>query len=124
MIASSSPTRRNVLVTASALAGASVLPAYGAAAGEGAAIRPFRVNVPDEALADLRRRIAATRWPDKETVADETQGVQLATVQSLIRYWGTDHDWRKVEAKLNSLPQFITNDRWARHSFHSRSLEA
>jgi Epoxide hydrolase N terminus len=71
-------------------------------------IRPFRVNFPEEALVDLRRRIAATRWPDKETVTDESQGVQLATVQSLVRYWGTDYDWRKVEAKLNALPRFIT----------------
>src|SRR5690349_19046623 len=72
-------------------------------------IRPFHVNVPEEQLADLRRRIAATRWPDKETVSDRSQGVQLAMLQELVRYWGTDYDWRKVEAKLNALPQFITN---------------
>jgi hypothetical protein len=72
------------------------------------AIRPFTVDVPDEALDDLRRRIAATRWPSKELVADRSQGVQLATMQELARYWATDHDWRKAEAKLNALPQFTT----------------
>ncbi len=71
-------------------------------------IRPFRVNVSEESLAELRRRIAATRWPEKETVADQSQGVQLETMQKLARYWATDYDWRKVEARLNSLPQFIT----------------
>jgi pimeloyl-ACP methyl ester carboxylesterase len=72
-------------------------------------IRPFRVNVPEEDLADLRRRIKATRWPEKETVADFSQGVPLATMQKLARYWATEYDWRTVEAKLNSYPQFITN---------------
>jgi hypothetical protein len=72
------------------------------------AIRPFRVDIPEEALDDLRRRIAATRWPSKELVADRTQGVQLATLQALARYWATDYDWRKAEAKLNALPQFTT----------------
>ncbi|HEX6649401.1 MAG TPA: epoxide hydrolase [Pyrinomonadaceae bacterium] len=75
---------------------------------DGAAIRPFRVNVPEAELIELRRRINATRWPDKETVTDQSQGVQLATIQKLARYWATEHDWRKVEAKLNSYPQFIT----------------
>jgi len=75
---------------------------------EGSAVRPFRVDVPQEALVDLRRRIAATRWPDRETVTDHSQGVQLAKLQPLVRYWGTDYDWRKAEAKLNALPQFIT----------------
>jgi len=74
-----------------------------------ASIRPFRVNVPEKDLADLRRRIKATRWPEKETVADFSQGVPLATMQKLARYWATEYDWRKVEAKLNSYPQFITN---------------
>jgi pimeloyl-ACP methyl ester carboxylesterase len=72
------------------------------------AVRPFRVDVPEEALADLRRRVAATRWPTKELVADRSQGVQLATMQALTRYWTTDYDWRKCEAKLNALPQFKT----------------
>jgi len=72
------------------------------------AIRPFRIKVPEEALVDLRRRIAATRWPDRETVTDQSQGVQLAKIQPLVRYWGTEYDWRKAEAKLNTLPQFVT----------------
>jgi len=65
--------------------------------------------VSDEALADLRRRIQATRWPDKETVADRSLGAQLAELQELVRYWGSGYDWRKAEAKLNALPQFMTN---------------
>jgi pimeloyl-ACP methyl ester carboxylesterase len=76
--------------------------------GEGGVIRPFRIDVPEEDLVDLRRRIAATQWPEKETVADQSQGVQLATMQELARYWATDYDWHKVEAQLNALPQFIT----------------
>jgi pimeloyl-ACP methyl ester carboxylesterase len=71
-------------------------------------IRPFHVEIPEEELADLHRRIAATRWPSKELVADRSQGVQLATLQALARYWTTDYDWRKAEAKLNALPQFTT----------------
>src|SRR5271167_2172217 len=71
-------------------------------------IRPFRIDVPDEAIADLRRRIAATRWPSHELVADGSQGVQLATIQELTRYWATDYDWRACEARLNALPQFTT----------------
>jgi pimeloyl-ACP methyl ester carboxylesterase len=72
------------------------------------AIRPFRVSIPEAALVDMRQRIAATRWPDRETVSDQSQGVQLAKFQELVRYWGTDYDWRKAEAKLNALPQFVT----------------
>jgi len=73
-------------------------------------IRPFRMQVASEAeLADLRARILATRWPERETVADQTQGVQLATIQKLARYWATEYDWRKVESRLNALPQFVTN---------------
>jgi Epoxide hydrolase N terminus len=71
-------------------------------------IRPFSVKVPEEELADLRRRIAATRWPEKETVADQSQGVQLATMQALARYWATDSDFGRVEARLNEFPQFMT----------------
>src|SRR5215212_4720640 len=77
-------------------------------AGDADAIRPFELNIPEEALTDLKQRIKATRWPDRETVADQSQGVQLATVRELARYWATDYDWRKVEAKLNALPQFMT----------------
>src|SRR5207342_473157 len=71
-------------------------------------IRPFRVDMPDEAIADLRRRVAATRWPAKELVADRSQGVQLATAQELARYWAAEYDWRACEARLNALPQFTT----------------
>jgi pimeloyl-ACP methyl ester carboxylesterase len=86
------------------------------------AIRPFRFEAPEADLADLRRRIAATRWPDKETVADDTQGVQLATIQKLARHWQTDYDWRKIEAKLNALPNFITEiDGLDIHFIHARS---
>ncbi|MBG1265626.1 epoxide hydrolase [Nostoc sp. WHI] len=93
-----------------------------AIATEDNAIRPFRVHVPQEALVDLRRRIAATRWPDKETVADQSQGVQLATMKELVRYWGTKYDWQKAEAKLNALPQFVTNiDGLDIHFVHVRS---
>ena len=85
-------------------------------------IRPFRVNVPEAELTELRRRINATRWPSKELVADRSQGVQLATLQALARYWTTDYDWRKVEAKLNALPQFITEiDGVDIHFIHVRS---
>jgi pimeloyl-ACP methyl ester carboxylesterase len=98
-------------------------PGAQAKTGAGAdAIRPFRVDFPDEALADLKRRIAATRWPEREIVADQSQGVQLATVQKLARYWATDYDWRKCEAKLNALPQFITEiDGVDIHFIHVRS---
>ena len=72
------------------------------------AIRPFRVEVPQTEIDDLRRRLQATRWPEKETVADQSQGVQLATIQELVRYWGTDYDFRRFEARLNALPQFLT----------------
>ena len=71
-------------------------------------IRPFQINMPDEAIDDLRRRITATRWPSKELVADRSQGVQLATLQALARYWATEYDWRRCEARLNALPQFTT----------------
>src|SRR5689334_15544743 len=76
--------------------------------GGDAAIRPFRVNIPEADLAELRRRILAARLPEKETVADFSQGVPLATVQKLAKYWGTEYDWRKVESRINSVPNFIT----------------
>jgi pimeloyl-ACP methyl ester carboxylesterase len=85
-------------------------------------IRPFQVNVPEAELTELRRRINSTRWPDRETVTDESQGVPLATIQELARYWGTDYDWRKCEAKLNALPQLITEiDGLDIHFIHVRS---
>ena len=86
------------------------------------AIRPFHVHVPEAELVELRRRINATKWPDRETVTDQSQGVQLATIQALARYWGTEYDWRKVEARLNALPQFITEiDGLDIHFIHVRS---
>jgi len=86
------------------------------------AIRPFQVDVPEAELTELRRRINATKWPERETVTDASQGVQLATMQALARYWGTEYDWRKVEAKLNALPQFIIEiDGLDIHFIHVRS---
>ncbi len=86
------------------------------------AIQPFRVNVAEADIADLKRRLAATRWPDKETVADQSQGVQLAKLQELVRYWGTTYDWRKAEATLNAYPQFMTKiDGVDIHFIHVRS---
>ena len=94
------------------------------AAAEDTTIRPFQVNVPDKDLAELRRRIAATRWPEKETVADQSQGVPLSMIRELARYWATDYDWRKGEAKLKALPQFVTNiDGLDIHFIHVRSRE-
>lgn len=88
----------------------------------GRAIRPFRVDVPDEALTELRRRIAATVWPDRETVPDSSQGVPLATMQELARHWATEYDWRRCEARLNALPQFVTEiDGLDIHFVHVRS---
>jgi pimeloyl-ACP methyl ester carboxylesterase len=91
-------------------------------AADKTAIRPFHVNVPEAELIELRRRINATRWPERETVGDASQGVQLATVQQLARYWATEYDWRKCEAKLNALPNFITEiDGLDIHFIHVRS---
>ncbi len=116
-----SPTRRDVLATSAAVSAVSLLSEHVAAA-DGSTIRPFRINVPEEALTDLRRRIAATRWPERETVTDASQGVQLATIQKLARYWATEYDWRKCEAKLNALPHFITEiDGLDIHFIHVRS---
>jgi pimeloyl-ACP methyl ester carboxylesterase len=91
-------------------------------ASDSTAIRPFRVDIPAEALDDLRRRIAATQWPEKETVPDDSQGVPLATMQALARYWAAEYDWRRCEAALNALPQFITEiDGLDIHFIHVRS---
>src|SRR5829696_8801235 len=85
-------------------------------------VRPFHIDVPEEDLVELRRRIAATQWPERETVDDSSQGVQLVTIQELARYWATDYDWHKVEAKLNALPQFMTEiDGLDVHFIHVRS---
>ena len=90
--------------------------------GDKPAIRPFRVGFPAADLTELRGRVNATRWPDRETVADDSQGVRLAMMQELARYWGTDYDWAKCEAKLNGLPQFITEiDGLDIHFIHVRS---
>jgi pimeloyl-ACP methyl ester carboxylesterase len=99
-----------------------LLPSQLAAATAGEAIRPFRVDIPEAQLADLRQRIAATRWPDRETVSDRSQGNQLATLEDIVRYWGTDYDWRKVERRLNALPMFMTEiDGVDIHFIHIRS---
>jgi pimeloyl-ACP methyl ester carboxylesterase len=95
-----------------------------ASSGDKTAIRPLHVHVPQSQIIDLKRRIKATRWPERETVSDASQGVQLATMQSLARYWASDYDWRKVEAKLNALPQFVTEiDGLDIHFIHVRSKE-
>src|SRR5262245_24322344 len=116
------PTRRDAPATAAATSAVSLLPWQLAAVDDGDKIRPFHINIPEDALVDLRRRIAATRWPDRETVNDRSQGVQLAKFQELVRYWGTDYDWRKAEARLNALPQFMTTiDDVDIHFIHVRS---
>lgn len=104
-----SPVRRRILGSAAIAGSISLLPTKLFAQGGSDAIRPFKIHVTDEAIADLRRRIMATRWPDKETVEDDSQGVRLAKIQPLVRYWGTTYDWRKAEARLNALPQFVTS---------------
>jgi len=114
--------RRTVLAASAAAAASSLMPAQAQTGTTRDAIRSFQINVPDADLAELRRRIKATRWPDRETVSDESQGVQLATMQELASYWSTDYDWRKCEAKLNALPQFVTEiDGLDIHFIHVRS---
>ncbi len=122
------PGKASLRTTVAALALAAAAPVLAdskpasAIKESGDAIRPFHVNVPEADLIDLRKRINATRWPDKETVMDSSQGVQLATIQKLAKYWGTDYDWRKVEARLNALPQFMTEiDGVDIHFIHVRS---
>ncbi|MBR0718508.1 epoxide hydrolase family protein [Bradyrhizobium liaoningense] len=120
------PDRRQLLRSAAmglaAAAAAGLFPAHPAPAATPDEIRPFRIDIPEEALIDLRRRINATRWPEQETVADDSQGVPLAILTDLARYWATDYDWRKIEAKLNALPQFITEiDGLDIHFIHVRS---
>jgi pimeloyl-ACP methyl ester carboxylesterase len=119
---SSSLNRREFLASSAAVGASSLFPTSALAAAEGGSIRPFHVRIPEEQLLDLRRRVLATRWPDRETVPDRAQGMQLAKVQELARYWGKDYDWRKVEAKLNALPQFMTEiDGLDIHFIHVRS---
>ena len=127
-------TRRSFLTASAAVTAVGLFPMSSfASAGElpsvdpraetsGDAIRPFRVSFPQAELVDLRRRVAITRWPDRETVADDSQGVQLATMQKLAQYWAKEYDWRKVEARLNALPQFVTTvDGVDIHFIHVRS---
>jgi pimeloyl-ACP methyl ester carboxylesterase len=130
-----SPSRRRFVgATAASLAAGSLSPLVFAdtaqditsvakpAAGDKTAIRPLRVHVPESQLVDLRRRIKATRWPDRETVADDSQGVPLAMIQEFAHHWATDYDWRKCEARLNALPQFVTEiDGLDIHFIHVRS---
>jgi hypothetical protein len=132
-----SSSRRSFLATAAATSPGSLLPAKLMAGAttetvntmnrgsrHDNAIRSCRINVLKAAIVDLRRRIAATRWPDKETAANESQGAQLARLQQLARYWGKGYDWRKVEAKVNALPQFTTNiDGLNIHFIHVKSRQ-
>jgi pimeloyl-ACP methyl ester carboxylesterase len=117
--------RRRFCGTAAAAIAVTQFPLFADGQSSGYAtngIHPFKIRVPQAQLADLRRRIHATRWPERETVADETQGVQLATIRELARYWATAYDWRRVERKLNSMPQFITQiDGLDVHFIHVRS---
>jgi pimeloyl-ACP methyl ester carboxylesterase len=114
-----------VVIVVSALAVALDRATPAAAQSGPAAVRPFHIDVPAAELADLKRRIAATRWPERETVKDRTQGVQLATMQKLAGYWATEYDWRKTQAKLNAYPQFITTiDGLDIHFIHVRSKQS
>jgi len=117
--------RINGLASIASILGFALLtaPAFATAgSSEDRSIHPFHIAIPQVALDDLRHRVRATRWPDKETVADQSQGVQLAKLQSLVRYWGTGYDWRRVETELNALPQFVTTiDGVEIHFIHVRS---
>src|SRR6478736_8404172 len=121
-----SPTARRVGAAAlAATAFGMASTPVAAAESTDTAIRPFKVKVPEADLAELRRRIVATKWPEAEPVPDATQGVQLATMQKLAHYWATDYDWRKVEARLNALPMFVTTiDGLDIHFIHVRSKQA
>jgi pimeloyl-ACP methyl ester carboxylesterase len=121
MIDSLSLTRRDVLI-ASSLTGAALMMPKPLLAAAGDAIRPFSINFPQGQLDDLRNRVAATRWPDRETVPNDTQGVQLATARKLAGYWAKDYDWSKMEARLHAAPQFLTEiDGLDIHFIHVRS---
>ena len=116
-------TRRELLAVTAASGLANLIPgALSVAAAGGEAVRPFSINFPEGDLEELRRRIAATRWADRETVTDDTQGVQLETIKKLAGYWALNHDWRKAETRLNALPQFLTEiDGLDIHFLHVRS---
>lgn len=116
------PDRRKVLAASAVVVASNLIPAQTQSATTSDSIRPFRINVTNAELIELRKRINATRWPERETVPDDSQGVPLAMMQELARYWGEDYDWRKCEAKLNALPQFITEiDGLDIHFIHVRS---
>jgi len=120
-----SPSRRDLLAALAAAGALTLLPAMTVAAAEAMAQSAVPRQRCGSRLVDLRRRIAATRWPDKETVDDQSQGAPLAKLQALVRYWGSGYDWRKAEAKLNALPQFMTNiDGVDIHFIHVRSATA
>ena len=120
--ASLSPTRRELLAATAAAGAISMLPGTLRAATGGDSLRPFTASFKQDEITELRRRVAATRWPERETVTDESQGVQLATTRKLAQYWATDYDWRKCEAKLNALPNFMTEiDGLDIHFIHVRS---
>ena len=117
--------RRAGFVALAATAVGAASPTLANAEINGTAIRPFRVSIPEKELVELRRRIAATRWPSKELVGDRSQGVQLATLKALAHYWATDYDWRKAEARLNAYPQFVTKiDDVDIHFIHVQSRHA
>ena len=121
----SSHTRRAVLAASAAAGAATVLRSKASAVPGPTTIRPFQIKFPKDAVADMRRRIKATRWPEKETVNDDSQGVRLATMQKLANYWGTSYDWSKCEAKLKVLPHFATEiDGLDIHFIHVRSKHA
>src|SRR5215469_16809715 len=104
----SSPHRRQVLAASAAVAASGLIPVSAQPTSASEAVRPFRIEIPEADLVELRQRINATRWPDRETVTDDSQGVPLAMMQELASYWAKDYDWRKCEATLNALPQFVT----------------
>src|ERR1700712_1827393 len=109
-------------ISGTSTSAAATVPAQQAGEHDRTAIRPFRVHVPEKELVALRDRLAATRWPRKELVADRSQGVQLTTIQALVRYWADEYDWRACEARLNALPQFVTEiDGVDIHFLHVRS---
>src|SRR5262249_54022903 len=123
-LSSTSGRRVGLAVLAACVVGVPSATVAAAAENNGTAIRSFRVNVPEADLGELRRRVLATRWPEQETVTDHSQGVPLAMIRELARYWATDYDWRKAEAKLNALPQFVTTiDGLDIHFIHVRSRE-
>jgi pimeloyl-ACP methyl ester carboxylesterase len=122
MSASTSLSRRKLLAIAAASEAVSLIPGTLHSALADGAIRPFTINIPEDEITELRRRILAARWPERETVNDQSQGVQLAKIEPLVEYWGAGNDWRKVEAKLNALPQFKTTiDGLEIHFIHVRS---